>query len=53
MHPREKLLGLALRLKEQGKPIPLDLLVRAEELGLMLTELDEPEFNQTEKGEDS
>ncbi len=52
MHPDEKFLGVVLRMKAHGKPIPLDMLVRAEELGLMITELDEPKFTQTEEGDD-
>lgn len=42
MHPKERLLGMAKLLRKQGKPIPLDMLVEAEQLGLVLTEFDQP-----------
>ena len=42
MHPREQLLGMAMMLKERGEPIPLDMLVAADQLGLSLKEFDQP-----------
>ena len=53
MHPEEKFLGMLIRMKTQGEKIPLDMLTKAEQLGLLLTELDEPEFTKTEEGDDS
>lgn len=42
MHPRERLLGMAILLKQRGEPIPLDMLVAADQLGLSLREFDQP-----------
>ena len=42
MHPRERLLGMARLLKDRGEPIPLDMLVAADQLGLSLKEFDQP-----------
>ena len=42
MHPRERLLGMAMMLKKRGEPIPLDMLVAAEQLGLSLKVFDQP-----------
>ena len=42
MHPREKVLGKAKLLLEKGQPIPVDLLAQADELGIDLTVLQEP-----------
>ena len=42
MHPRERLLGLAQLYRQRGQPVPLDVLVEAEQLGLSLQEFDEP-----------
>ena len=42
MHPRERLLGMARLLKERGEPIPLDMMVEADLLGLSLKEFDQP-----------
>jgi len=42
VNPCEKLLGMARKLQSQGKPIPLDMLVEAERLGLSLSLLDQP-----------
>ena len=42
MHPRERLLGMARLLKERGEPIPLDMMVEADLLGLSLREFDQP-----------
>ena len=43
MHPRERLLGMARLLKDRGEPIPLDMLVAADQLGLCLKEFDQPQ----------
>ena len=43
MHPRERLLGMAMMLKKRGEPIPLDMLVAAEQLGLSLKVFDQPQ----------
>jgi len=45
MHPKERLLGMAKLLKLRGEPIPLDMLVEAERLGLSHRLLDEPTHN--------
>lgn len=42
MNPREKLLGMAKALQKRGKPIPLDMLAQADELGLSLSRFQEP-----------
>jgi len=42
MHPRERLLGLAQLYRQRGEPVPLDILVEAEQLGLSLQVFDEP-----------
>ncbi len=52
MHPKEKLLGLAMHLLAEGKKIPLDMLVRAEELGLHLEQLGEPSNDNNKEGDD-
>ena len=52
MHPEEKLLGLAMHLLEEGKKIPLDMLVRAEELGLHLDQLGEPSSDNNQEGDE-
>lgn len=51
MHPRERLLGMARLLKQRGEPIPLDMMVEAEQLGLSLKEFDQPEHKQAMEGE--
>lgn len=48
MNPREKLLGMARKLQRRGQPIPLDMLVAAEELGLSLARFDQPTFNEND-----
>lgn len=42
MHPRERLLGMARLLRERGEPIPLDMMVEADLMGLSLTVFDQP-----------
>ena len=42
MHPRERVLGMARFYKERGQPIPLDLIAEADELGLIISELEQP-----------
>lgn len=51
MHPRERVLGMARFYQKRGKPIPLDLLVEADELGLILTDLDQPKTAETQDHE--
>jgi hypothetical protein len=53
MHPRERLLGEAKLLRKRRQPIPLDLLVKADELGISLEVLGEnTNLNHlTEEGE--
>lgn len=41
MHPRERVLELAKRLRQRDKPIPTDLAAQAELLGLFVSELEE------------
>ena len=48
MDPREQLLGIGKLYLERGDPIPLDLLVKAEELGLSLVEFGLPDNNSDE-----
>ena len=53
MDPRERILGMGKLYLKRGQPIPLDLLVEAEEMGLSLTEFGLPEYyNTTEEGVD-
>ena len=52
MNPVEKLLGMARKLQSQGKPIPLDMLVEADELGLCLSEFDQPQQPHDHEGDD-
>ena len=52
MDPRERLLGIGKLYLKRGEPIPLDLLVEAEEIGLSLVEFGLPEHNNLEQGED-
>lgn len=52
MNPCEKLLGMAKKLQSRGEPIPLDMLVEADELGLCLDEFDQPVNTQAHEGED-
>lgn len=52
MNPRERLLGMGKLYLIQGKPIPLDILVEAENYGLLLEDFGEPIIqNDTEQGE--
>ena len=52
MNPREKLLGMAKKLQQRGKPIPLDMLVQADELGLSLARFDQPAHHIDHEGEE-
>tara|TARA_B100000768_G_scaffold65777_1_gene63224 strand:- start:29 stop:238 length:210 start_codon:yes stop_codon:yes gene_type:complete len=38
MHPRERVLGVALLKKNKGEPIPLDLLAELDKYGLDVSE---------------
>jgi hypothetical protein len=38
MHPREQLLQKAVYLSRLGKPLPVDVLVEAERLGIILSD---------------
>ena len=53
MHPKERVLNLVSLYRARGEPIPLDLLAQADELGLSVSELDEPTItdNETEEGD--
>ncbi len=52
MNPRERWLGMGKLYLEQGKPIPLDILVDAETYGLLLGDFGEPTIQiDTEEGE--
>jgi hypothetical protein len=42
MDPRERLLGIGKLHILRGEPIPLDVLAEADELGLSLTDFDQP-----------
>lgn len=42
MNPRERLLGMGKLYLAQDKPIPLDILVEAEQYGLLLEDFGEP-----------
>jgi len=42
MNPREKLLGIGKLHLLRGEPIPLDILVQADELGLSIEDFGEP-----------
>ncbi len=48
MHPRERVLGMARFYRKRGQPIPLDLLAEASEMGLILTEFDQPKVENTD-----
>lgn len=43
MHPRERVLEEARLCRMQGLPLPVDLIARAESLGILLSYLDHPE----------
>ncbi len=51
MHSREYLLGVAKLMRQRGQPIPLEMLIEAERLGLVLSEFDEPTLNVNDEGE--
>jgi hypothetical protein len=53
MHPRERILEMGKLCLERGEPIPLDLLAEASELGLSLSDFDEPTFTETQEGDDN
>ena len=42
MNEKEAVLGLAIMHMKRGEPLPLDLLVKADELGLSVEHLDQP-----------
>ncbi len=42
MNEREKVLQMALILMKHGEPLPIDLLARAEQLGIEVTDLEQP-----------
>jgi len=44
MTEREKVLQLAFILMKHGEPLPIDLLARAEQLGLEVDKLDDPQI---------
>ena len=47
----EAVLGIAMTLNKRGEPLPLDLLARADELGIMVEHLDQPKNEQQNKSE--
>lgn len=47
MNPREKLLGIGKLHLMRGEPIPLDILVQADQLGLSVEDFGEPELEET------
>lgn len=51
MDPRERVLGMGKLYLMRGQPIPLDLLVEAEELGLSVVEFGLPENYNPDEGE--
>jgi len=53
VNPRVKLLGMAKLLQQRGLPIPLDMLVQADELGLSLARFDQPQQHLDHEGEDA
>jgi len=44
MNPREKLLGIGKLYLMRGEPIPIDILVQADELGLSVEDFGEPTY---------
>jgi len=42
MHPKDRVLKLAVLYQQRGQPLPLDLLAEADHLGLSLKEFDQP-----------
>ena len=51
MNPEELLLGTVKLLRKRGQPIPIDLLAKADQLGLSLVDIDEPShLTETDKG---
>jgi len=53
MHPRERVLELVTLYQRRGEPIPLDLLARADELGLSLHICDQPLTYDFDKGDNA
>lgn len=51
MNQREKVLGMGNLYIELGLPVPMDILVEAERLGLSLHDFDQPTINLTEEGD--
>ena len=51
MNPREKLLGMGRLYLLRGEPVPLDILVAAEEHGLSIEDFGEPTFTLNDEGE--
>jgi hypothetical protein len=51
MDPRERLLGMGKLYLMRGEPIPLDLLAKADELGLSMVDFGLPTNNETETEE--
>ena len=58
MHPRERVLGVALYLKQKNEPVPLDILAELESYGLEIGEFvdlpqptDEPSTTEANEGD--
>lgn len=51
MHPRERVLELIVLHQQRGEPIPLDLLARADALGLSLHICDQPLTQDFDEGD--
>ena len=51
MNQRERLLGIGKLHLLRGEPIPLDILVQADELGLSIEDFGEPTFTVNDEGE--
>lgn len=52
MNEKERVLQMALILMKHGEPLPVDLLARADALGIDVEELDQPQqhnFNNNNK----
>ena len=58
MHPRERVLGVALYFKQKNKPVPLDVLAELESYGLEVGDfvdlprpIDEPSTTEENEGD--
>ena len=53
MHPRERVLGIAYLCREKGQEIPKHVLEEAEQLGIDVSEYQQPKQQQPSKKETS